>query len=181
MSRNLEVGKRAAGMALSHPNLQLPKSRFDHTVLALLSTAIRSRIAAMKTCSHRLVKLFSLSFSIAFLAFPMFAVEIIAHRGASWDAPENTLAAMKLAWEQGADCIELDLHLSGDGRLAVIHDRDTKRIGGVDRKVADQTFAGLRRLDSYTVNDARIAQRWKDAGVDGITTDRPAWLREQLQ
>ena len=47
------------------------------------------------------------------------AVEIIAHRGASHDAPENSLTAMKLGWEQGSDAIELDLWLSRDGRLVV--------------------------------------------------------------
>ena len=47
------------------------------------------------------------------------ALEIIAHRGASHDAPENPLTAMKLGWEQGSDAIELDLWLSRDGRLVV--------------------------------------------------------------
>ena len=75
------------------------------------------------------------------------AVEIIAHRGASYDAPENTVAALKLGFEQGADSGELDLHLSKDGKLVVIHDPDTKRTAGVDRKVVEQTFDELRRLD----------------------------------
>ena len=43
-------------------------------------------------------------------------MEIIAHRGASYDAPENTLAAVNLAWQQGADAVEVDVHLSRDGR-----------------------------------------------------------------
>ena len=75
------------------------------------------------------------------------AVEIIAHRGASADAPENSLSAMKLAWEQGADAIELDLWLSKDGKLIVFHDSDTKRIGGVDRKISDYTFAEASQID----------------------------------
>lgn len=74
-------------------------------------------------------------------------VEIIAHRGASGDAPENTLAAFKLAWEQAADAVELDTHLSKDGQIVVIHDFDTKRIGGMNQKVAEQTFEELRALD----------------------------------
>jgi glycerophosphoryl diester phosphodiesterase len=73
--------------------------------------------------------------------------EIIAHRGASADAPENTVASMKLGYAQGADGGELDVHLSRDGRVVVIHDYDTKRVAGVSRKVADQTFDELRRLD----------------------------------
>lgn len=81
------------------------------------------------------------------LALPMSAVEIIAHRGASFDAPENTLAAMKLAWTQQADAIELDLWLSRDGRLVVFHDADTKRFGGPARPVSEQTWAELQTLD----------------------------------
>jgi glycerophosphoryl diester phosphodiesterase len=75
------------------------------------------------------------------------AVEVIAHRGASYDAPENTVAALKLGFEQGADSGELDLHLSRDGKIVIIHDPDTKRTAGVDRKVVEQTFDELRRLD----------------------------------
>ena len=72
------------------------------------------------------------------------AVEIIAHRGASHDAPENTLAAMELAWEQGADAIELDLHLSKDGEIIVMHDPDTKRTTGVVGKIVDLTGVSWR-------------------------------------
>lgn len=75
------------------------------------------------------------------------AVEIVAHRGASWDAPENTLASLRLAWEQQADAIEFDCFLSKDGRIVIIHDADTRRVAGVPGKVAEQTFEQLRRLD----------------------------------
>ena len=87
-----------------------------------------------------------------------FCVEIIAHRGASFDAPENTLSAMKLAWEQNADAIELDLWLSKDGRLVVFHDADAKRIAGVPRKIAEMTWAEVQRLD---------AGAWKDPQFKG--------------
>jgi glycerophosphoryl diester phosphodiesterase len=73
--------------------------------------------------------------------------EIIAHRGASWDAPENTVAAIKLAWEQQADASEFDIYQSKDGKIVVLHDADTKRVAGVAKRVADQTLAELRRLD----------------------------------
>jgi len=76
------------------------------------------------------------------------AMDIIAHRGASHEAPENTLAAFKLGWHQGADAVELDVHLTRDGQLVVIHDDNTKRIAGLDRKVADQTLTELRALDA---------------------------------
>jgi len=79
-------------------------------------------------------------------------VEIIAHRGASHDAPENTLAAVQLAWQQQADAVEVDVRLSKDGQLVVIHDANTRRTAKVGRKVSDQTLAELRSLD---------AGRWK--------------------
>jgi glycerophosphoryl diester phosphodiesterase len=86
-------------------------------------------------------------FAAALSGTPGLAAEIIAHRGASHDAPENTVAAMKLAWEQRADAVELDVHLSRDGKLVVIHDADTKRVAGVDRKVVEQSRAELLALD----------------------------------
>ncbi len=51
----------------------------------------------------------------------------IAHRGASYLAPENTVASAKLAWELGADAVEVDVHLSEDNRIMVIHDKSTRR------------------------------------------------------
>ena len=75
------------------------------------------------------------------------AVEIIAHRGASADAPENTVAAFKLGFEQRADAGEIDIHVSKDGKLVVLHDDDTKRVAGVDRKVVEQTYVELRKLE----------------------------------
>lgn len=75
------------------------------------------------------------------------AVEIIAHRGASYDAPENTLSSFKLGWEQKADICELDVYLSKDGEIVVLHDKDTKRTGGVAKPVVEQTLEELRALD----------------------------------
>ena len=85
------------------------------------------------------------------------AVEIIAHRGASQDAPENTLASFRLGWEQRADADELDIYLTKDGQVVVIHDATTKRTTGVDKKVADATLEELRSLDSGSVKGARWA------------------------
>jgi len=72
---------------------------------------------------------------------------IIAHRGASEDAPENTLAAFHLAWEQGADGIEVDLHLSKDGHVVCIHDEDTRKVAGRKLVVRQSTLEELRELD----------------------------------
>ncbi len=85
----------------------------------------------------------------------------VAHRGASFDAPENTLAAIHLAWRQRADAVEIDVHSSKDGKLLAIHDHNTRRTAGVNRKVTGQTLAELRALD---------AGRWK--GVE--------WLGEKI-
>lgn len=82
-----------------------------------------------------------------FMAAPTFATQIIAHRGASYDAPENTLSAIKLGYEQNADACEVDVHFSKDGKVIVLHDSDTKRTGGIARKATDQTFDELRRQD----------------------------------
>jgi glycerophosphoryl diester phosphodiesterase len=90
-------------------------------------------------------------------AFAGAKVEIIGHRGASYDAPENTVAAFKLSWAQKADASELDIFLSKDGKIVCIHDKDTKRVAGVDKKVADQTLAELRMLDAGKWQGARFA------------------------
>ncbi|MEO6181754.1 MAG: glycerophosphodiester phosphodiesterase [Verrucomicrobiota bacterium] len=87
-----------------------------------------------------------------------FAAEIVAHRGASQDAPENTLSAFKLGYKQNADADELDIHLTKDGKIVVIHDYDTDRVAGLKKKVADQTFEEIRALDVGKWGD------WKDKG-----------------
>ncbi len=73
-------------------------------------------------------------------------VEIIAHRGASYLAPENTMSSVMLGWEKGAD-VEVDVHLSKDNRIIVIHDASTKRTGKTDLNVKDTPSRELRKLD----------------------------------
>jgi glycerophosphoryl diester phosphodiesterase len=77
------------------------------------------------------------------------AVELIAHRGASADAPENTLAAVRLAWEQGADAVETDVWLTRDRQIVAIHDETPARYtnGTNAIPIADQSLAELKRLD----------------------------------
>lgn len=84
-------------------------------------------------------------------------VEIVAHRGASYDAPENTLTAVHLGWKQQADAVEFDVWLSKDGHIVLMHDKDTERTGGVKKLVADQTLAELQRLDVGRWKDERFA------------------------
>lgn len=81
------------------------------------------------------------------VAFPANAQLVIAHRGASYDAPENTLAAFNLAWEKGADGIEGDFYLTKDRQIVCIHDADTARTAGRKLDVAGSTLDQLRRLD----------------------------------
>ena len=73
---------------------------------------------------------------------------IFAHRGASAHAPENTLAAFELALAQGADGIELDAKLSGDGHVVVIHDAKVDRTTDRQGRVKDISLAELRSLDA---------------------------------
>lgn len=82
---------------------------------------------------------------------------IVAHRGASADAPENTLPAFRLAWEQGADAIEGDFHLSKDGRIVCIHDFETGKVAAKNLTVAQTTLAELQRLDVGSWKDRRFA------------------------
>lgn len=74
-------------------------------------------------------------------------LNIIAHRGASLAAPENTLAAFNLAWLQGADEVEFDIHLSKDKRIMVIHDSTTGRTAGTDYIISKTNSDELRNLD----------------------------------
>ena len=94
--------------------------------------------------------------------FPLMAgepmLEIIGHRGASYEAPENTLASIQLAWEQHADAVEFDVYLSRDGQIVLIHDKDTERTGGLKKGVVEQTADELRQLD---------VGRWKDPRYTG--------------
>jgi glycerophosphoryl diester phosphodiesterase len=71
---------------------------------------------------------------------------VIAHRGASGAAPENTLAAMDLARRQGADMIELDVQRTAGGTLVVFHDKTTRRWNGRPDRIAELDWEELRRL-----------------------------------
>ena len=72
---------------------------------------------------------------------------IIGHRGASAYAPENTIAALKMAVELGADGVEFDVRIAKDGVPVVIHDADLVRVAGRQEKVAELTSAELAEID----------------------------------
>ena len=73
--------------------------------------------------------------------------EIIAHRGASMHAPENTLAAVERAIADGADWVEIDVQESADGVVVVVHDSDLKKLAGVDFKIWDATLEEIQAVD----------------------------------
>ena len=93
----------------------------------------------------------------ALLGSATYAMDIIAHRGASHAAPENTLAAFQLAWKEGADGIEGDFYLTKDRRIVCIHDKQTKRLAGKDLDVTQATLAELQALDVGVWKDPRFA------------------------
>jgi glycerophosphoryl diester phosphodiesterase len=74
-------------------------------------------------------------------------VMIIGHRGASYLAPENTVASAKLAWQSNADAVECDIWLSKDNKIICSHDGNTKRTSGCDFKISETGSKVLRRLD----------------------------------
>jgi glycerophosphoryl diester phosphodiesterase len=81
----------------------------------------------------------------------------LAHQGASREAPANTLAAFLLARELGADGVELDVHLSRDGELVVIHDYSVDATTDGHGPVRDQTLSQLKALDAGTWFDPAFA------------------------
>jgi glycerophosphoryl diester phosphodiesterase len=93
------------------------------------------------------------------------AIEIVAHRGFSARAPENTLAAFELSWKSQIDTCELDVHLSSDGEAIVIHDKDTFRTTGVRKDVARSTAAELCKLDAGSWKGSE----WKQEKIPTLT------------
>lgn len=88
---------------------------------------------------------------------PCPVVQVIAHRGASHDAPENTLRAFQLACEMGADWFELDCHLSQDGEVVIMHDNELERTTGAPGTVAASDWAALKVLDAGAWKSSEFA------------------------
>jgi len=74
-------------------------------------------------------------------------VQVTAHRGHARAAPENTLSAMRKAIESGADYAEMDVQLTADGKVVLLHDSDLKRVAGDPRRLEEVSFDEVRRLD----------------------------------
>lgn len=93
---------------------------------------------------------------------------IIAHRGASAHAPENTIAAFQKAIEAGVDGIEFDVRLTKDGKPVVFHDRTLKRIAGVEDQLIDISAADLESIDVGKWFD----QRSKESAGESFAGER---------
>lgn len=87
------------------------------------------------------------------------SVRIYAHRGASAELPENTMAAFRRAVALGVDALELDIHATKDGVLVVSHDPDGRRMAHVDERLADLTYEQALRWD---VGDGERLPRFED-------------------
>jgi glycerophosphoryl diester phosphodiesterase len=86
---------------------------------------------------------------------------IIAHRGASADAPENTLASIREAWSQNSGGAEFDIRLTQDGRIVLMHDDSTKRTADKDLVVKDHPSDELRKLDAGSWK----GEKWKSEPI----------------
>lgn len=87
--------------------------------------------------------------------------QIIAHRGESFDAPENTLASITMAWQKGATAVEIDIQLTKDNKIVVIHDYNTHRVSGIRKRVKKSTLSELKKLDIGSFKD----KKWKDQRI----------------
>ena len=82
---------------------------------------------------------------------------VLGHRGAGAEAPPNTALAMRRAMEAGADGVELDVHLSQDRQVVVIHDATVTSVTGVPGRVREMTLAEIQRLDAGSHFDPAFA------------------------
>lgn len=83
--------------------------------------------------------------------------KIIAHRGASYEAPENTISSAKLAMVQNADALEVDIHLTNDNEIVVIHDANIERTAGIKGNVKDFSLSELKQYEFGSWKD----KKWK--------------------
>jgi glycerophosphoryl diester phosphodiesterase len=81
---------------------------------------------------------------------------VVAHRGSSGSAPENTMAAFEIALQSGADIIECDVRLTSDGEVVVFHDRSLNRTTNGNGPVESSTLGELKRLDAGSWFSARF-------------------------
>ncbi|MET8474027.1 glycerophosphodiester phosphodiesterase [Streptomyces sp. NPDC006422] len=93
-------------------------------------------------------------------------IQVVAHRGASQDAPEHTLAAYKKAIEDGADALECDVRLTADGHLVCVHDRRVNRTSNGRGAVSTLELADLAALDFGSWKDSEEGPDWAGSAAD---------------
>ena len=75
-------------------------------------------------------------------------MQVFGHRGAAGEAPENTIAGARHAISRGTRCVEIDLRLSADKQLVIVHDNSTERTCGIKRQITRTTAKQLAQLDA---------------------------------
>lgn len=98
------------------------------------------------------------------------SIQVVAHRGASEEAPEHTLAAYRMAIEDGADALECDVRLTADGHLVCVHDRRINRTSNGRGAVSALELADLAALDFGSWKDAAESPDWKDPSLTSVLT-----------
>ncbi|MEU2155460.1 glycerophosphodiester phosphodiesterase [Streptomyces sp. NPDC019396] len=97
-------------------------------------------------------------------------IQVVAHRGASEDAPEHTLAAYVKAIEDGADALECDVRLTADGHLVCVHDRRVNRTSNGRGAVSALELAELSALDFGSWKDSEESPDWGDRDFTSVLT-----------
>ncbi|MFF1955976.1 glycerophosphodiester phosphodiesterase [Streptomyces sp. NPDC058220] len=98
------------------------------------------------------------------------SIQVVAHRGASEDAPEHTLAAYTKAIEDGADALECDVRLTADGHLVCVHDRRVNRTSNGRGAVSALELADLVTLDFGSWKDSEESPDWRDREFTSVLT-----------
>ena len=124
----------------------LPQPRAD----GLLGTLSPARLRIMTGVAVAVILLLAAIFSAGTLKGLGldYDVYVTAHRGSSTRAPENSLSAIRIAIEEGADFAEIDVQETADGVVVLLHDTDLMRIAGLDRMLADVTYDEIEDLDA---------------------------------
>ena len=102
---------------------------------------------------------------------------VIAHRGASAEYPENTIPAFVAGIDQGADMIEIDVHMSADRGLIVMHDRSLERTTNASAVYPGRTDLSVKNMTTAEI-DALDAGAWKDESFAGVPVPHLAEVLE---
>lgn len=103
-------------------------------------------------------------------------VLVVGHRGASGYAPENTMASFKLAHEMGADMVELDVYVSVDGTLVVMHDDTVDRTTDGTGRIEDMTLEQIQKLDA----GAKFDEKFKGERVPTLE-EVLSWAADKIE